>query len=132
MRARARPKVPSARAQRPCAQGRQPADAEFTGGTRVPPPHRLQEAEMSAPHGGTVPRIVAGVDGSPSSISALRWATRQAELTGGTVDAVIAWEFPMAAGSVGWAPVSPIDDTDYCELAAKSLAAAAGEVNPPP
>ena len=87
---------------------------------------------MSAPHGGTVRRIVAGVDGSPSSISALRWATRQAELTGGTVDAVIAWEFPMTAGSVGWAPVSPFDDTDYCELAAKSLADAVGEVNPPP
>jgi nucleotide-binding universal stress UspA family protein len=38
----------------------------------------------------TGPRIVAGVDGSPSSMSALRWAIRQAGLTGATVDAMIA------------------------------------------
>ena len=61
---------------------------------------------MSALHTGAAPRIVAGVDGSPSSIMALRWAVRQAELTGGTVDAVIAWEFPIAAGGMGWAPTS--------------------------
>ncbi len=62
---------------------------------------------MSASHAGAGPRIVAGVDGSPPSINALRWATHQAELTGGTVDAVIAWEFPLGAGGLGWAPVSP-------------------------
>jgi nucleotide-binding universal stress UspA family protein len=87
---------------------------------------------MSASRAGSVPRIVAGVDGSPPSIDALRWAVHQAELTGGTIDAVIAWEFPMAAGGLGWAPISPIDDTDYQELAAKALSAAVGEVNPPP
>ncbi len=43
-------------------------------------------------------RIVAGVDGSPSSISALRWAIRQAGLTGAAVDAVIAWHYPASAG----------------------------------
>jgi len=42
-----------------------------------------------------VPRIV-GVDGSESSKSELRWAVHQAELTGGAVDAVIAWERPPA------------------------------------
>jgi nucleotide-binding universal stress UspA family protein len=72
------------------------------------------------------------VDGSPPSVNALRWAARQAELTGGTLDAVIAWEFPMVAGGMGWAPVSGIDDTDYSELAAKALRAALDEVNPPP
>jgi nucleotide-binding universal stress UspA family protein len=87
---------------------------------------------MSAPHAGAAPRIVAGVDGSQPSINALRWAVQQAELTGGTIDAVIAWEFPLAAGGMGWAPVGGIDDTDYSELAAKALAAAVGEVNPPP
>jgi nucleotide-binding universal stress UspA family protein len=86
---------------------------------------------MSGTRAGTVPRIVAGVDGSPPSINALRWATRQAELTGATIDAIIAWEFPMAAGGVGWAPVSRIDDTDYSELAAKALSAAVEQVNPP-
>jgi nucleotide-binding universal stress UspA family protein len=86
---------------------------------------------MSAPQSGT-PRIVAGVDGSPASITALRWAIHQAELTGGTVDAVMAWEFPIAGGSYGWAPTVPFDDTDYSELAAKTLSAAVAEVGPPP
>jgi ABC-type bacteriocin/lantibiotic exporter with double-glycine peptidase domain len=51
----------------------------------------------------TGPRIVAGVDGSPSSLSALRWAIRQAGLTGATVDAVMAWQYPAAADGYGWA-----------------------------
>src|SRR5260221_4912319 len=78
------------------------------------------------------PRIVAGVDGSPVSIAALRWAIDQAEVTGGTVDAVIAWEFPVAGGSFGWAPTAPFDDTDYSEIAAKTLNAAVTDASPPP
>jgi nucleotide-binding universal stress UspA family protein len=72
------------------------------------------------------------VDGSPTSIAALRWAVRQAEVTGRSVDAVLAWEFPIAGGSYGWAPTAPFDDTDYCELASKTLSAAIAEVSPPP
>ena len=79
-----------------------------------------------------VPRIVAGVDGSPPSIAALRWAVHQAQLSGSTIDAVIAWEFPVAGGSFGWAPTAPFDDTDYSEIAAKSLNAAVAEASPPP
>jgi hypothetical protein len=45
------------------------------------------------------PRIVAGIDGSESSVSALRWAIRQAALTGAAVDAVIAWHYPDLARS---------------------------------
>ena len=45
------------------------------------------------------PRIVAGIDGSESSVSALRWAIGQAGLTGATVDAVIAWHYPDMAAS---------------------------------
>jgi nucleotide-binding universal stress UspA family protein len=67
-------------------------------------------------------RIVAGVDGSASSLEALRWAIRQAELTGSSVDAVIAWQPPAASG-LGWG-VAVVDDTDYAELAAKTLAEA--------
>jgi nucleotide-binding universal stress UspA family protein len=87
---------------------------------------------MSELHAGAFPRIVAGVDGSPPSIMALRWAVHQAELTGGRVDAVIAWEFPVAAGGMGWAPTSGLDDTDYSELATKALSAAVAEVSPRP
>ena len=87
---------------------------------------------MSAQNTERKPRIVAGVDGSAPSVAALRWAVRQAELTGGTVDAVIAWQYPIAAGGLGWAPTSGLDDTDYSELASKALSAAIAEVSPPP
>ncbi|GAA4990548.1 universal stress protein [Kitasatospora paranensis] len=43
-------------------------------------------------------RIVVGVDGSEQAGQALRWALRQAELTGAAVEAVIAWEPPYT----GW------------------------------
>ncbi|MCW2640742.1 MAG: UspA domain protein [Dactylosporangium sp.] len=43
-------------------------------------------------------RIVVGIDGSESSKHALRWAIRQAELTGASVDALNAWEIPLYAG----------------------------------
>jgi nucleotide-binding universal stress UspA family protein len=74
-------------------------------------------------------RIVAGVDGSASSLAALRWAIRQAELTGSSVDAVIAWEPPAASG-LGWG-VAMADETDYAELAAKTVTEAIGAVADP-
>ena len=40
------------------------------------------------------PVIVAGVDGSHCSLEALRWAARQAELTGAELQAVMAWSLP--------------------------------------
>ena len=57
----------------------------------------------AAPAGQTgekkaLPRIVAGVDGSPASVEALRWAARQADLTGAAVEAVISWDYPSTSG----------------------------------
>ena len=69
-------------------------------------------------------RIVAGVDGSPSSISALRWAIGQAELTGAAVDAVIAWHYPVATGGYGFAPTGMATSFDFKENAGKVLAEA--------
>ena len=43
-------------------------------------------------------RIVVGVDGSPGSLDALKWAVGQGALTGAGVQAVIAWEFPPVSG----------------------------------
>jgi nucleotide-binding universal stress UspA family protein len=70
----------------------------------------------------TTPRIVAGVDGSSSSMSALRWAVRQAGLTGAAVDAVIAWSYPANAGGYGWAPTGMEGSFDFKENAEKTLA----------
>ena len=43
-------------------------------------------------------RIVVGVDGSPCCIDALRWADRQARLTGAAVEAVMSWDYPLSYG----------------------------------
>ncbi|SFT32830.1 Nucleotide-binding universal stress protein, UspA family [Actinopolyspora lacussalsi subsp. righensis] len=48
--------------------------------------------------GETTYRITVGIDGSPASKAALRWAFRQAELTGGEITAVIAWDYPPIYG----------------------------------
>jgi len=42
-------------------------------------------------------RIVVGVDGSESSKEALRWAARQGEMTGATLELLMTWEIPPAA-----------------------------------
>jgi nucleotide-binding universal stress UspA family protein len=42
----------------------------------------------------SLPVIVVGVDGSPSSQRAVRWASEQAKLTGATLRAVSSWRWP--------------------------------------
>ncbi|MFB7945527.1 universal stress protein [Kitasatospora phosalacinea] len=46
-------------------------------------------------------RIVVGVDGSPSSVEALRWAVGQAHAVGADVEAVTSWLHPSAPGWSG-------------------------------
>ena len=70
---------------------------------------------------GRAPRIVAGVDGSESSLAALRWAVRQAELTGATVEAVIAWHYPVLPVPVGPAPAAVIASADFEKAADKTV-----------
>ncbi|MDQ7908997.1 universal stress protein [Phytohabitans sp. ZYX-F-186] len=65
-----------------------------------------------------VGRIVVGIDGSEASKDALRWAVRQAKLTGAPIEAVMAWEFPAY---YGWAPA---DDFDLAEVSRDALRAA--------
>jgi nucleotide-binding universal stress UspA family protein len=48
--------------------------------------------------------IVVGVDGSRSSIEALEWAAKQAQLTGSRLRAVTTWEVPISSG---WVPSYP-------------------------
>jgi len=70
-------------------------------------------------------RIVVGVDGSPSSMTALRWAILQAELTECAVDAVTAWRLPSR---YGFAAVTD-RATDFEGDASKVLADALNEVS---
>lgn len=62
-----------------------------------------QEHAQSHPAG---PRIVVGVDGSDSSLRALDWAARQAELTHVALEVIMTWEFPT---TYGWTPPIPSD-----------------------
>lgn len=86
---------------------------------------------MSTQQESPVPRIVIGVDGSPPSKAALRWAVRQADLTGAYVEAVSAWHFPVAAYGIPFAPVGTMEDTDYGEIARELLTAAITETVDP-
>ncbi|MFI9365652.1 universal stress protein [Kitasatospora sp. NPDC053057] len=66
------------------------------------------------------PRIVVGVDGSPASEQALRWAVDYAKAVGGTIDAVAAWEYPAF---YGWGGTSvPAEVYNPEELAGRTLA----------
>jgi nucleotide-binding universal stress UspA family protein len=72
-------------------------------------------------------RIVVGIDGSEAATDALRWATRQAELTGSPLEVIMTWEWPA---SLGWSVPIPDDydpETDVRQVldAAVHLALAA-------
>jgi nucleotide-binding universal stress UspA family protein len=67
-------------------------------------------------------KIVVGVDGSDSSKQALRWAVRQAELTGASVEALTAWDFPKSLGML-----APMSDGFNPEAEAREVLTAAIE-----
>ena len=50
--------------------------------------------------------IVVGVDGSEPSLNALRWAGKQARMTGATLRVLTTWE---GATGTGWVPTFPGD-----------------------
>ncbi|HWS31152.1 MAG TPA: universal stress protein [Actinoplanes sp.] len=66
-------------------------------------------------------RIVVGVDNSAGSKEALRWAFSYAQLIGGSVEAVAAWQVPpMYFYAAGWRPTG-IDDADIIRYTEKAL-----------
>ena len=71
-------------------------------------------------------RIVVGVDGSAPSKAALAWAVRQARLTGATVEAIIAWQYPAPYGYT--MPAAPEINYDYGQIAAEVIAGTIAEV----
>jgi nucleotide-binding universal stress UspA family protein len=73
-------------------------------------------------------RIVVGVDNSAASREALRWAFTYARLTGGSVEAVAAWQVPpMYVYAAGWTPTG-IDDAGIARYAEKTLAETVAQV----
>jgi len=72
-------------------------------------------------------RIVVGVDGSESSMAALRWAMRRATLDAARVEAVTAWEYPAWSGFPP--PVARFDLEENARRSlAEAIASAAGEI----
>ncbi|KJS63282.1 universal stress protein [Streptomyces rubellomurinus] len=63
---------------------------------------------MSEQNASEQPRIVVGVDGSPASVDALRWAVGHARARGAVVVALSAWQYPVATGWV--VPVMEYED----------------------
>jgi nucleotide-binding universal stress UspA family protein len=67
------------------------------------------------------PRVVVGVDGSPGSETALRWALAYALRQDTSVEAVSAWQYPDMYGySWGYLPSSP-DGGNFSASAEKAL-----------
>ena len=72
--------------------------AETEGGYVAGQRHGSGEMDAGIEKNGV---IVVGIDGSKSSLEALRWAAAQARLTCASLQVVAAWHFPA---SLGWAP----------------------------
>ncbi len=73
--------------------------------------------------------VVIGVDGSPSSIEALHWGTRIAQMTGATIDAVIAWEIPTMYG-LAYLPSDYQPEQDAGKVIAEAIDTAYGPDRP--
>src|ERR1700729_2750704 len=84
---------------------------------------------MPASSMSNAPRVVVGVDGSPSSRAALRWAVNYAALHGGTVDAVMARQVPETdvIGGFGQTPAELDDEKVIADDAQRSLDAIISE-----
>ena len=73
--------------------------------------------------------IVVGVDGSPGSVAALRFAIEEAQTRRAEIRAVNAWHIPAAAYGSGVAP-APVSLSDFEQLGTTALASALKEVAP--
>lgn len=76
--------------------------------------------------------VVIGVDGSPESVAALKWAGAYGAATGARLRAVMAWHYPAPVGiaPVGVAPAAISEEVrqQMTEALAKAVAEAAADV----
>ena len=68
-------------------------------------------------------RILVGVDGSPASIDAIKWAAEQAQLTGSALVAITSWSIPASYGVA----FGGEDAIDWRQNAEQALDEALGE-----
>ena len=74
-------------------------------------------------------RIVVGVDGSASSVDALRWAGQLGKALACEIDAVTSWQYPMSYGMAAL-PVEWIPADDAAQGLANALKSAFGDDQP--
>ena len=85
---------------------------------------------MTEAHSTDQPRVVVGVDGSPHSEQALRWAAFFAGTVSGRVEAVTAWQYPTAYG-VAALPANWDPSHDMGGIVRRSIEKVFGENGPP-
>src|SRR5919107_1924704 len=84
------------------------------------------------PNGGTMTgTIVVGVDGSPGSLAALRWARDEAARRGATVRAIHVWHYPYVPDVTAMTAYADVRDA-LEEAAREALDAGARTFEPVP
>lgn len=74
-------------------------------------------------------RIVVGVDGSPGSKAALRWAMIQAHLDNATIEAIGTWQDPSTTGYGIGSSLLTVDGDDLAAVTEKVLTDTVAEVS---
>ncbi len=87
--------------------------------TSSPAPSTALKTAQHAEHRG---RIVVGIDGSESSVDALRFAVRTAQAFGTSLEAIAVWSYPAGAEVALLAGWSPEDNAhEILETAAQAV-----------
>ena len=89
----------------------------------------MSHEEVSIPKG----LMVVGVDGSPASLAALRWAGENAPLLNMAIEAICIWDnisFATDLLAVGFGSSGVVDTTDAENIAKRIVESAAAEIFP--
>lgn len=88
-----------------------------------------EQAPASDPVVALAGRVVVGVDGSDSSVDALRWAGRMATVLDRQIDAVTSWGYPAGYG-YGAMTSAYRPDEDAAHMLETALKTVFGDVRP--
>jgi hypothetical protein len=107
----------------PSARVAAPSGARINDGT-------CQEAAMTQYGSETQARIVVGLNGSPASVAALRWAIRQARFTGCTVELVHVWTASVSPFDLAHARAGVQSERDAAREVLRTAIAQTRDANP--